>query len=127
MIEKLIEIDEEKCDGPQGAITFIEREAAEYDPVATVEHLKEIGRNPSTAHGATPGENEHPLPCGCPGSASRSLVKDEGEVTAPSDTGMIVDQSCGTGRSWWPVRNSMISRLTRRNWSRFSVPPTREA
>lgn len=130
MIRKLIEIDEEKCDGcglcveachegaiqliegkarlvsetycdglgdcigecPQGAITLIECEAAEYNPVAVVEHLmvehlKEIGRDPSKAHGTTPCEEESPLPCGCPGSASRSLVEDEGEVAAPSDTG----------------------------------------
>ncbi len=88
-------VSEIYCDGlgdcigecPQGAITSRERDAAEYDPVATVEHLKEIDRDPSKAHGAAHGEEESTLPCGCPGSASRSLVEDEEEVAAPSDTG----------------------------------------
>jgi len=111
MPRRVIEIDEEKCDGcglcveachegaiqlirgkarlvseiycdglgdcigecPQGAITFVEKEAPDYDPAATVEHLRKIGRDPSRAKGSAPAEKPD-LPCGCPGSASRSLL-----------------------------------------------------
>ncbi|OGD74940.1 MAG: 4Fe-4S ferredoxin [Candidatus Coatesbacteria bacterium RBG_13_66_14] len=122
MKRRIIEIDEEKCDGcglcveachegaiqliggkarlvsetycdglgdcigecPRGAIAHIERDVPEFDPVATVEHLKKIGREPAPAHGSAHAE-EPALPCGCPGSASRSLVGDE--TAAPDDLG----------------------------------------
>lgn len=96
MVRKIIHIDDEKCNGcgacasachegaigmvngkarllrddycdglgdclpvcPVGAITFVEREAAEYDSRAVAAHKQ---------------ANNSPLPCGCPGSASRSI------------------------------------------------------
>ena len=58
------------CDGfgdclphcPTGAITFVEREAAAYDEQAVMENKQRKMRN----EGMT-------LPCGCPGSAARSV------------------------------------------------------
>jgi len=60
------------CDGlgdclpacPTGAITFVEREAAEYDEVAVKENMRKKQ------------EQEHDLPCGCPGSQSKMLKRD---------------------------------------------------
>jgi NAD-dependent dihydropyrimidine dehydrogenase PreA subunit len=139
MIRKVIEIDEEKCDGcglcveachegaiqliegkarlvsetycdglgdcigecPRGAIAHIERDVPEYDPVATVEHLKHIGRDPARVHGLPP-EKEPALPCGCPGSASRTLL--EGNNVNPDEA---VGERLPELRHW-PVQLTLV-------------------
>lgn len=100
MIRKIIQINEEKCNGcgacasachegaigmmdgkakllrddycdglgdclpacPAGAISFVEREAAAYDEAAVI---------------AAKAKKEQPLPCGCPGSAAKALIRHE--------------------------------------------------
>lgn len=107
MIRRVIEIDEEKCNGcgacaeachegaigmvngkakllrddycdglgdclptcPTGAITFVEREAAAYDEAAVEAH--------KAAKAA-------PLPCGCPGTQSRQIRREETACAAPT-------------------------------------------
>lgn len=82
-------IRDDYCDGlgdclpacPTNAITFEEREAKEYDPEAVKKHLEN-----KTA----------PLPCGCPGSASRTLNHSDNNVaTAPITESQL---------SQWPVQ-----------------------
>ena len=59
------------CDGlgdclgacPEGALTLEDREAEAFDEVAVNEHLEHLRR----------AKTEDPLPCGCPGSAVRTL------------------------------------------------------
>ena len=114
MIRRIINIDEEKCNGcglcasachegaigmvngkakllrddycdglgdclpacPTGAITFVEREAKAYDEAAVLAAKANK-------------EKSAPLPCGCPGTASRAIsrdaVKEVKEVSAPID------------------------------------------
>lgn len=67
------------CDGmgdclpacPTGAITFTEREAAEYNKEAVMEHKKE------KMH-----KQEETLPCGCPGTQSKSIRHEENSCKA---------------------------------------------
>ena len=125
MIRKIIQIDEEKCNGcgacaqachegaiamvngkakltredycdglgdclpacPTGAITFTEREAPAYDAAAV-----------SAAKAA---KEEGNLPCGCPGSQSQSIRREEPAGTAPSAPAV-------SQLSQWPVQIKLV-------------------
>ena len=121
MIRKIIHIDQEKCNGcgacasachegaiamvdgkaqlirddycdglgdclpacPTGAITFTQREAAPYDEAAVQAHLARK-------------KEEAPLPCGCPGSQSRAIHREE----SPAPAGAVVSSQLRQ----WPVQ-----------------------
>lgn len=124
MVRKIIHIDEEKCNGcgacaaachegaigmvggkarllrddycdglgdclpacPTGAITFVEREAAAYDEAAVKANMAAaINRQGDT------------LPCGCPGSQSKSIHRRPQPVLRPMDTPV-------SRLSQWPVQ-----------------------
>ena len=82
------------CDGlgdclptcPTGAITFVEREAAAYDEKAVMENKQRKMR----AQGMT-------LPCGCPGSQSRNIQRQD----APTAETPQAQQA--SRLSQWPV------------------------
>ena len=87
------------CDGlgdclpacPTGAITFVEREAAAYDEQAVMENKQRKMRN----EGMT-------LPCGCPGSQSRNIQRQEAPVVETPQTQQ-------TSRlSQWPVQIKLV-------------------
>ena len=87
------------CDGlgdclptcPTGAITFVEREAAAYDEQAVMENKQRKMRN----EGMT-------LPCGCPGSRSRNIQRQD----APA---VETPQAQQTSRlSQWPVQIKLV-------------------
>ena len=126
MIRKIIHIDEEACNGcgacaaachegaigmvngkakllrddycdglgdclpacPTGAITFVEREAAAYDEAAVL--AAKAGAN----------RQGEPLPCGCPGSQSRTLTPAAGEDRACAAGGAAVPSRLRQ----WPVQ-----------------------
>ena len=79
------------CDGlgdclpacPTGAITFVEREAAAYDEAAV-----QVRKN----------QMKEPLACGCPGSQSRAICREEPEQAAMA-TGPVASQL-----RQWPVQ-----------------------
>ena len=121
MVRKIIHIDQEKCNGcgacasachegaiamvngkaqllrddycdglgdclpacPTGAITFTQREAAPYDEAAVQAHLARK-------------KEEAPLPCGCPGSQSRAIHREE----SPAPAGAVVSSQLRQ----WPVQ-----------------------
>ena len=87
------------CDGlgdclptcPTGAITFVEREAAAYDEQAVMENKQRKMRK----EGMT-------LPCGCPGSKSRNIQRQD----APA---VETPQTQQTSRlSQWPVQIKLV-------------------
>ena len=87
---------EDHCDGlgdclpacPTGAITFVEREAAAYDEAAVL--AAKAGAN----------RQGEPLPCGCPGSQSRTLTPAAGEDRACAAGGAAVSSRLRQ----WPVQ-----------------------
>ena len=90
---------EDYCDGlgdclptcPTGAITFVEREAAAYDEQAVMENKQRKMQK----EGVT-------LPCGCPGSQSRNIQRQE----APA---VETPQAQQTSRlSQWPVQIKLV-------------------
>ena len=129
MVRKIIHIDESKCNGcgacaaachegaiamvdgkarlmrddycdglgdclptcPTGAITFVEREAAAYDEQAVMENKQRKMQN----EGIT-------LPCGCPGSQSRNIQRQD----APSVETPQAQQA--SRLSQWPVQIKLV-------------------
>ena len=88
------------CDGlgdclpacPTNAITFTEREAAEYDRAAVEAHKQ------AKAHAEAHSRAEDTLPCGCPGTTSRSIDRRE-EAPACQTASEPVSRL-----SQWPVQ-----------------------
>lgn len=81
------------CDGlgdclpacPTGAITFVEREAAAYDEAAVL---------------AAKAKKEEKLPCGCPGSAARTIHREESpcDIRTPQQSQL----------RQWPVQIKLV-------------------
>lgn len=130
MLRKIIQIDEEKCNGcgacaaachegaiamadgkarlmrddycdglgdclptcPTGAITFVEREAAAYDEQAVLENKQKKMQ-----------EHGMPLPCGCPGTQSKTIEHSAREIQQTES--MPVPQS---QLSQWPVQIKLV-------------------
>ncbi len=126
MIRKIIKIDEKKCNGcgicvdachegaielidgkakltredycdglgdclpacPAGAIAFEEREALAYNEEA----VKKVKEQEASA----------PLPCGCPGSQSKTIVRESSSCTAPSKSENV------SQLRQWPVQIKLV-------------------
>ena len=128
MIRRIIRIDQEKCNGcgacaaachedaiamvdgkaklmrddycdglgdclpacPTGAITFVEREAAAYDEQAVMENKQRKMRKEGM-----------PLPCGCPGSQSRNIQRQDAPAVETPQAKQTSRLSSGRCRSSW--------------------------
>ena len=96
---KAVLLRDDYCDGlgnclphcPANAITFVEREAAAYDEQAVMENKQRKMQN----EGIT-------LPCGCPGSQSRNIQRQD----APSVETPQAQQT--SHLSQWPVQIKLV-------------------
>lgn len=85
------------CDGlgdclpvcPTGAISFEEREAAEYNEAAVQENMKK--------------KQNQSLPCGCPGSQMKTISRENHPKTVRTDVDENVSQL-----SQWPVQIKLV-------------------
>ncbi len=105
-------IRDDYCDGlgnclpacPTGAITFVEREAAAFDEAAVDENMK---KKQAAAHQHMHQHNQPDLACGCPGSQSRTLNRDNAvnrvHASAPVQPANIESQL-----QQWPVQIQLI-------------------
>jgi Pyruvate/2-oxoacid:ferredoxin oxidoreductase delta subunit len=96
------------CDGlgaclgecPQDAITIEEREAAEYDEVATEEHLTEQHQRHHEHHEFhQPITGENNLACGCPGSAMQQFESPAEDVAATHQPSRLTQ---------WPIQLTLV-------------------
>ena len=90
---------EDYCDGlgdclpacPTDAISFEMREAPAYDEVAVLAAKEAKEKAANAANGATAPAQTKPLPCGCPGSAVRTMKREPAAcsvgATPPSSSG----------------------------------------
>lgn len=88
------------CDGlgdclpvcPTGAITFIEREAAAYDEAAVMKNKQNHLHASSTT-----------LPCGCPGSQSKTITHKDNSFNSSPSVGRSVNRL-----NQWPVQIKLV-------------------
>ena len=98
-------VSEIYCDGlgaclgecPQDAITIEEREAAEYDEVATEAHLVEQHERHHEHHEHRAEADN--LPCGCPGSAMQQFESPAEEAVAAHQPSRLTQ---------WPIQLTLV-------------------
>ena len=109
---------EDYCDGlgdclpacPTGAITFEEREALPYDEEAV---RMAQAASKGSAQAAAGSTAEHPaaanvLPCGCPGSQSRTLHRESTPVSEPPASCVTAAVPAVSRLSQWPVQIKLV-------------------
>jgi ferredoxin len=131
MLRKIIQINEEKCNGcglcveacHEGAIGMVDGRAKllrdDYCdglgnclPVCptgaiTFEEREAAAYNEEAVKmNAQQKENQEPLPCGCPGSNAREIRRTA--VPAPSDSASIINAPIPSALNQWPIQIKLV-------------------
>lgn len=110
-VAKLIRDD--YCDGlgdclpvcPTGAISFEEREAAAYDEEAVKANMEAKHKGHHAGKQETAGEEKQDrLPCGCPGSSARAIVRPAHAAPAPRAESVPMESQLRQ----WPVQIKLV-------------------
>ena len=109
---------EDYCDGlgdclpacPTGAITFEEREALAYDEEAVrrAQAAAKVGTQSPAGNTAENGTAPDVLPCGCPGSQSRTLHRESTPVSEPPASCVTAAAPAVSRLSQWPVQIKLV-------------------
>ena len=100
---KAVLLRDDYCDGlgnclpvcPTGAITFTEREALEYNEI-------EVKRNMEK-------KISDKLPCGCPGSNAKSIIRDDKPSTPPPSSVVTVNNdNIISHLNQWPIQIKLV-------------------
>ena len=109
---KAVLVSDSYCDGlgdclpecPTGAIQIVERDSAPYDEAAVM--ARQATAKGHAAPAAAPAAPARPLPCGCPGSMAKAIVRPAAQSSATP-----VSAPAGVPASeltTWPVQIKLV-------------------
>lgn len=115
-------VSDSYCDGlgsclgpcPQGAISIVKRDAEVFDAEAAERHVEAMKKGIKVSgHACSSGAPQASLPCGCPGSMSRTLKEPaSAAVRNALDEDSLPEESDGQGAESmlqnWPVQLRLV-------------------
>ncbi|MBQ3183674.1 MAG: 4Fe-4S binding protein [Clostridia bacterium] len=107
---------EDYCDGlgdclpacPTGAISFEEREAPAYDEEAVKRARSSVAADTIRPSDTNKPKTSAPLPCGCPGTMTKSIKRPEQPVGADRIRPLIPQTKAASQLSQWPCQIKLV-------------------
>ena len=108
---KAVLVSDSYCDGlgdclpecPTGAIKIVERESAPYDEAAVM--ARQAAAKGHAAPAPAPAAPARPLPCGCPGSMAKAIVRPAAQSSA---TPVSAAAAPASELTTWPVQIKLV-------------------